>query len=179
MIDFTPMKPGAELLQEDYYPDAQVLSFSDADGNYADSLAVRGKVMVVSSYDPLKLDKGTCDRLAEFIGDAQALGFQPLVLAATTPDEINGLAADPGLLTNLYFADRKTLMTFNRSNGGVTYVDGATIVRKWASRSLPDKDTLRWLAEADSTEALVDGEQKSRLRVQAFLLYAFAVMLLL
>ena len=70
-------------------------------------------------------------------------------------------------------------MTFNRSNGGVTYVDGATIVRKWASRSLPDKDTLRWLAEADSTEALVDGEQKSRLRVQAFLLYAFAVMLLL
>ena len=179
MIDFTPMKPGAELLQEDYYPDAQVLSFSDADGNYADSLAVRGKVMVVSSYDPLKLDKSTCDRLAEFIGDAQALGFQPLVLAATTPDEINGLAADPGLLTNLYFADRKTLMTFNRSNGGVTYVDGATIVRKWASRSLPDKDTLRWLAEADSTEALVDGEQKSRLRVQAFLLYAFAVMLLL
>ena len=52
-------------------------------------------------------------------------------------------------------------------------------MRKWASRSLPDKDTLRWLAEADSTEALVDGEQKSRLRVQAFLLYAFAVMLLL
>jgi len=179
MVEFTPLKPGAELLQERYYPDAQVLSFSDAEGEYADSLAVHGKVLIVSSYDPLKLDKETCDKLADFIDMAQGMGYQPLILAATTPDEINGLASDPRLLTNLYFADRKTLLTLNRSNGGVTLVECATIVRKWAVRSLPDKETLQRLSEMDSTEALVDGENKSRLRVQAFLLYAFAVMLLL
>jgi len=179
MIDFTPLKPGAELLQDEYYPDAQVLSFSDANGDYVDSLASHGRVMVVSSYDPLKLDKAACDKLADFIEDAQAAGFQPLILAATTPDEINGLASDPRLLTNLYFADRKTLLTLNRSNGGATLIEDATIVGKWAVRSLPDKEKLKWLAEVDSTEALVDGEQKSRLRVQAFLLYSFAVLLLL
>lgn len=179
MMDFTPFKPGAELLQDEYVPDAQILSFSDAEGVYADSLASHGNVMVVSAYDPLVIPEAVRANLADFTDIAEAAGFRVLMLAATTPDNIDGLASDPRLLTNLYFADRKTLLTLNRSNGGITLIEDGQIVRKWASRSLPDKETLASLAASDQTEILIESESRSRLRVQAFLLYTFAVMLLL
>ena len=44
-------------------------------------------------------------------------------------------------------ADRKSLMTLNRSNGGAVYFNDGTIVAKWANVELPEADLAAVLDE--------------------------------
>ena len=72
-----------------------------------------------------------------------------------------------------------TLITLNRSNGGVTYIDGGMIIRKWAKKTLPDLPELAMLSDEDPTDTFIGRDTKVSLAFQGFLLYVFAVMLLL
>ena len=92
---------------------------------------------------------------------------------------MESLTAIPEVLSSTYFADRKKLLTLNRSNGGATYLDDGLIVAKWSRRRLPDRDKLAALSGEDAAESLLTENNGSRLKFQAFLLYVFAVMLLL
>ena len=50
---------------------------------------------------------------------------------------------------------------------------------KWGVRQLPDREDLASLAGTDVTESLLSENNGDRVKLQAFLLYVFAVMLLL
>lgn len=170
MMDFTDRALGEDI-------DIPHFSFYDANGEYCDSLAVSGNVMLVSVYDVKAMDEKAWGRTAEFFDEVSSNGINALLLTASVPDNIVGIPQS--LLSSVYFGDRKEYMTLNRSNGGATYVSDGLIVQKWASRSLPDSEHLQWLLETDPTEAMMRTSSSSRLRVQGFLLYVFAVMLLL
>ena len=165
--DYTPMNSGAELgIQgEAGLEDLPTLSFFNEEGEYCDSLAVTSDVMIVSLYNPSSFRKW--DKLQEFVSDAQEAGFRTLVLASDyTP-------------ADSYFADRRALMTLNRSNGGVTYVSDGHIVTKWPAISRPSAEKLAGIAQTDPDQILSDSLSKSKLSFQGYLLYVFAVMLLL
>ena len=168
--DYTDFKPGVEL-------DEQPLFFYDANYVYADSLASGGNVLVVSAYDKLK--KEDTDRLAEFARMASENGFTTLLLMATTPDEMAEQGVNPALLARTYFADRKELLTLNRSNGGATYISDGQIIRKWAFRSLPSSDELAGIKEKAPMDVLLARQNRTRALFQGFTLYLFAVLLLL
>ena len=170
-VDFTPLAPGAELLSENSAPDAEVFSISDAGGVYRDELVTEGRVLVVSLYEPDRLSEDRILAVREFVASASANGFTPLVVASAQPSD--------HIADNLYTGDRKSLMTMNRSNGGATYIYDGQIIRKWPVRSLPSGEELAGLAGQDPTEAMLAGNSAPRLKLQAFLLYVFAVMLLL
>lgn len=180
MQDFTPLAPGVEIMQPDdeYATDAPMLSFCDANGNYCDEMVFGKNLILISAYDPEKLDEQRWDKIADFIMETRRVGLEPLLLVASTPDEITDYVRRVEALSMVYFADRRMLMTLNRSNGGATFIADGQIVNKWAVRVLPDREELEWLASTDSTEVLMDATAKPRLRLQAFLLYVFAVLLL-
>lgn len=178
-MDFTPFAPGKELPSVDAGLDDATLSYCDAQGNYPDSLLLKSKVLVVSFYEPHNASEQLWEEVAQLTDQARECGISTYILAATTADDINGAASDPRLLTNLYFGDRRELMTLNRSNGGATYVENGMIVRKWSNRDLPDPVTLSYISEADSSTILVESNSAPRLKMNAFLLFTFAVMLLL
>ena len=67
----------------------------------------------------------------------------------------------------------------NRSNGGVTYFSDGNLIRKWAFRARPDMERLNELYNEDATETVIYHNAKGSLAFQGFLLYVFAVMLLL
>jgi len=157
--------------------EAVMLSFSGADGQYADSLATSGPVMIISSYHPDKLDAGKLKKLSNLALEAEQLGYTALFLSAGTPDNLASEA--PALLANSYFADPRTLMTLNRSNGGITYVRDGQIVRKWAANAVPDKTELGEILEKEPTEYMLKSSSKGKVYLQGFLLYTFAVMILL
>ena len=171
-------------LKEEYENIKINLSFYDSEGHYADSAATRGKVMIVSVYDA-RLKAQKWNRLASFICDASGEGFKPILLVASTPEEISKeigtLDAESRntLERHIYFADYKTLVTMNRSNGGLTYFSDGYLIRKWAGRSLPDRKELHEIATGDDTETIIGHSTQSSLTFQAFLLYVFAIMLLL
>ena len=155
----------------------QTLSFYDASGQYADSLATAGKVMVISAYNPGRISARRTASLEAFAQAAEIKGYTVLYLVAGTPETLE--SASPVLANLTYFADRRTLMTLNRSNGGVTYVSDGNVVAKWAAGALPDGDELSKLARRDPVEYMLKRGNRGKVRLQGFLLYTFAVMLLL
>lgn len=166
LIDFTTYNPGAEVQEED----AQ-LPVCDFYGEYVNYGSFAGKVMVISEYDPSKLSAKAVERTERLLRDAQEAGYRPVRLLSISPDQLQD---------NISFAaDRRTLMTLNRSNGGAVYIADQQIVRKWSVNNLPDSELLQELYDKNPTEAMLDRTVTDRMRVQGFLLYVFAVILLL
>lgn len=163
------------------------LSFSDAAGEYHDELAVHKDVMIVSMFRPSDADAAKWSRTASFVNDALDNGFFPLVLVSGTPESVRADFSEAGLDGNissilspvLYYADYKTLISLNRSNGGVTYFNRGYLVKKWSYSSMPDNADLAELASGDVTETFLVSDTAGSLTFQGFLLYSFAVMLLL
>ena len=184
LVDFTPFKPGAELMLPEDIDDPNdertpTLSLSDASGEYFDDLLMEGDLMVVSIYDVAKLKPRQWDKIVKLLQDAAATGYKPMVLAAASPSIMQESTSAPEVLDATYYADRKKLLTLNRSNGGASYIQEGLIVTKWGIRGLPDQEKLQELASADVTESLLSENNGDRLKFQAFLLYVFAVMLLI
>ena len=157
------------VLKEEFMDNSVGLSIYDNDGNYLDSLAAKGKVLVVSVYDP-EMKQSRWDEIHAFTKDAEAAGFLPIILTADIGQEVED---------NMYKSDYKTLITLNRSNGGVTYFSDGYLIRKWSRRSAPDIEQLNMLQTEAETETMIGHSTQSSLSFQAFLLYVFAVMLLL
>lgn len=176
-MDFTPYAPGEEI-HNSAAPEqggSPMLTFSNAEGEYCDTLAASGQVALLSVYKPSGMDGKAWSRLAGTMADAEAAGFKPLLLVAATPSSFEAPSSD---LTP-YFADRRELLTLNRSNGGLTLLSDAQIVAKWSSSGKPDFNALSITDAADATELMIQRESSQRMKVQGFLLYVFTVMLLL
>ena len=146
--------------------------YSESTGEYMDTLAIEGKIMVVSVYDP-DMSAKKWNRIENFIRRSQEAGFTTLLLTTTTEGVPAGMAA------SAFISDYKTLISLNRSNGGVTYFNDGELVRKWARANAPSKTELDELQSTDATEIAIDKDSKGSLGFQGFLLYVFAVMLLL
>ena len=163
------------------------LPFTDAEGNYRDVLAASGPVMVVSVYHPEKLSARAWNETAALLSGADGEGFTPLLLLAAAPGTVRTFlssdavdAATAQVLSDAaYYADYKTLVSLNRSNGGAVYFHEGNLIEKWARRNLPDAKRLAKLARKDATDAMVSSSTKGRLSFQAFVLYAFAALLFL
>lgn len=148
------------------------LSFYDEAGEYHDHLASEEKVMVISVYDP-SMKAGKWEKINGFVRNAEEAGFRTLILVSgEIPEQMAGQ-------DNIYHADYKTLLSLNRSNGGATYFSRGYLVRKWAERALPSPEELEDIYGEDETETIIYHDTKGSLGFQGFLLYVFAVMLLL
>lgn len=145
------------------------LSFYDTEGVYADSLAAEGPVMVISVYDT-DIRESRWARISKFMATASEAGFRPILLVSS-PDVPSDI--------RYYICDYKTLLTMNRSNGGVTYFNDGHLISKWSWRTMPDLAELEEIRDWDITETIIDENTKGSLGFQGFLLYVFAVLLLL
>lgn len=163
------------IQNKDLKSSGATLSFYDNDKEYHDSLAVQGNVMVISIYDPQMRQK-KWDAAVRMAENARESGFNPMILVAGTPEQIEGKVTDD---IPAYFSDYKTLITLNRSNAGATWLSHGYIIKKWGHRAYPDQDDLLTSIKGNSTEAILESNTKGSLLFQGFLLYVFAVMLLL
>ena len=143
-----------------------VLSFRDADGEYQDELAVLGKVMAFSVYDPEDAD---WDRIRTQAAEARISGATPLILAVPgedTPEDV-------------YLADYKPLITLNRANGGATYFNDGELISKWSPRDVPKGEKLKEVLDREPVSLSTDFITGRRIKAQGFALYLLALLLLL
>ena len=131
-------------------------------------MAVLGKVVTFSVYDPGKADWQV---IREQAADVRAQGATPLVL--TVPGE--GVPQD----FPVYYGDYKPLITLNRANGGATYIDNGEIISKWSPKDVPSGSEWTGLLERDPVDAFTDFTVKRRIKAQGFALYLLALLLLL
>ena len=143
-----------------------VLSFRDAEGEYQDELAVLGKVMVFSVYDPEDAD---WDRIRTQAAEARISGATPLIIAVPgeyTPEDV-------------YLADFKPLITLNRANGGATYFNDGELISKWSPRDVPKGEELKEVLDREPVSLSTDFITGRRIKAQGFALYLLALLLLL
>ncbi len=157
----------------------EILSFYSAADEYADSLALGRHVLAVSAYEPQKLSEDRLAGISRVLSAAEEKGFTVLFLSAGTPETISEITSDPTLVSNSYFADYRTLQTLNRSNGGAVFISDGQITSKWSVRALPDNEELDKILSSDPVEYFMKSSGKGKVRLQAFLLYTFAVMTLI
>ena len=181
MMDFTAFSLGSQILsgegsqpeEEPVATDLAVLSFSDAFGEYSDELASDGEVLIVSAYEPERLDSVQWSRIAGTVDDAFMCGIRPLILTPSAE------SVPMTLGECLYFADSKTLLTLNRSNGGATYLADGLIVDKWTARDLPSGEELTTLMSSEPMEMASSASSRGRLSFQGLLLLSAALLILL
>ena len=148
-MDFTPLKPGAMLMQAEQTPseDAPLLSV----------------------YDPDALPKELEGEIYALSESLRGSGITPLVLRSYGESEN----------VQSFNSDRRTLLTLNRSNGGATLLSDGIVIAKWSRRDYPSPASLQDLLSQDPTDAVLKENTPKRLKLQGFLLYVFAVLLLL
>lgn len=144
------------------------ISIYNKEGEYADSLLTNGRVLVVSIYKD-NISEQKLQEIEHLLNEAKSVGFQPLLLSASLDSDS----------PYHFFCDYKTLITLNRSSGGATYIDNGLIIRKWSKRTLPTPKELATISNEDSTDTFIGRDTRTNLAFQGFLLYVFAVMLLL
>ncbi|MCQ2151517.1 MAG: DoxX family protein [Bacteroidales bacterium] len=81
-----------------------------------------GGLFIISIFDPSSVKPKLKSKIEEFIVKAEKEGSEAYIFS--TEDR----------------SDRKTLITLNRSNGGITYFYDSVIVGKWGSAALDDID---------------------------------------
>ena len=177
LIDFTPLKSGVELYSESEF-EGEEISVMDSQGEYADSVLTEGKVLAISVYELSKVKPKTWQKISSLVSEASSLGYSPVLLLSSSVAQAQSAVSD-NLLGISYFCDKKTLMTLNRSNAGVSYISDGLITAKWSRHSLPDSQNLESIAAEDAADVILSRSQPASLKLQCFLLYVFAVMLLL
>ena len=150
----------------DYESSVPLFYISDSEGEYQNELLTEGKVMVVTFYEAP--GKKEIQRAVQFMKDAEAAGFTVLAVSREPV---------PGLDT--YQSDFKKLITFNRSNGGATYLKDGEIISKWPSRNLPDAGELAKIASTNTIENLIVRSSRRRITFQSIMLYSLAILLIL
>ena len=160
-------------LKEGYNDTHASLSFYEpTTGEYADSLATEGPVMIISLYKP-DISRKSWRKIEKFMAAAVNSGFRTLLLT-TSAEEL-----PEALKTSAYISDYKTLISLNRSNGGATFFLNGDLIRKWSKAGYPDTYELQDIISSDSTETSIAHYSKGSLALQGFLLYVFAILLLL
>ena len=165
-------------IRQDDFAAGTVLTLTDDAGEYCDSLATKGNVLVVSAYR--KLSAGRIEGIESLVADARAAGLTPIVLVPS--DDVLAAASEKHAALEdglVYYSDYKTLATLNRSNGGATWISDGQIVRKWSYTLRPSSEKLSAAPAEDPTALALETQSKGSLALQSFLLYVFAVLLLL
>lgn len=141
-------------------------------GNTKDFIATDGMVLITSVYDT-RISEEKWEAILRFQEEAIAAGFKSLLLVSDTeniPEHIK---------ESVYTSDYKTLISMNRSNGGVTYFNDGRLIAKWSAKSRPDQEEIHRIYSSEPDELYLEYETEGRITMQSFLLYVFAVMLLL
>ena len=148
-----------------------ILSFRDTSDVYCDRMAAEGKVVIFSAYEP---SKAPWERISAGIDAVLEAGGTPLVMLACAPSQLQDFSVPAGL--PVYFADYRSLISLNRSNGGATYLSEGEIIMKWTSKDSPSdySSIFRQNPVNLSTWIL----SRNRLKAQGFCLYLAALLIL-
>ena len=124
---------------------------------------MEGPLLAVSIYSPESLKPVNLERIEHFRQEALRYG-QEVVLYGP---------GDPYVT-----ADRKSLLTLNRSNGGAVYFDDGVIVAKWSNADLADAD-LAAVVDEDPDVVILRHRIREQLYVSIMIAGALVLLVLM
>lgn len=116
---------------------------------------LEGGFFAITIYDPEKIDKKDWEELRQFRAEALQHGAAATIYTPQGGEDLGQ-------------ADRKVMMTLNRSNGGVTYINDGVLVGKWARRNIDDIDFDEVLT-MDAEEEIIATNSSNRIFILSVL----------
>lgn len=104
------------------------LALSDTDGNYwTEELFSKENLAAIIIWNPESISNEQMEDMERFGQKAKANGVESVIFNVEGESELD---------MESYLADRKALMTLNRSNGGVVFFHKGIITEKWPSQKI-------------------------------------------
>ncbi len=143
-------------------------ALKDLQGEYVQDnlLSKADPVFFVSYYEDEDITVEDSIKLATYANYMEQLGGELYVLAASPDYQVAKV-----LPYKTFFADYKTLVSFNRSNGGLTYLANGVIVYKWAWWNFPEE--MDDILAVDYEVITVVSQMKQRILFSGFLVVVF------
>lgn len=166
-----PVRDGTAYAIGESVSDMHLLDEDGADVSY---LLGGERVVVVSVYDPSRLSKSDSAHILMLRSAAQNIGYDVVLLGS---DGAGTLAPDS------FFCDRKSLLTLNRSNGGITILSEGNVVAKRplskARHLATDTRLLEKYHYGDPVEHMISEQSRHDIIYHSFLIVVFALLSLL
>ena len=129
------------------------LSFMDSNGNGMgnDILQQEGPVFFVSIYNAEKLNNRAVEKIMQLADTLYKRNIKLYIVSSSPVEETEALLGEylnMGYDFQLLYADYKAVISFNRSNGGLTYINSGVVVDKWPRRDYP-LEQLGWILQQD------------------------------
>ncbi|MFA5850392.1 MAG: BT_3928 family protein [Bacteroidales bacterium] len=150
-------------------------AISDREGNYVtDSLiSIDGPLFITSVYNFEKLAGSDIVNIKLLNTKLKDLDLKHIILSGSSFMMMDSLNRD-SLDIKIFYTDAKTLLTMNRSNGGLIYLNDAVVTKKWSVNYLPVNSIADIINEDPELMAA-----KSRIKEQLAAEIAAAIILLL
>ena len=124
--------------------DASVdFSFMDAQGNPVGNEIVekKGPVFFISIYNAKALGPRAIKKIMTLADTLYKHNLQLYIISANTVETTQALfepyEQEDGRTYSILYSDYKAVISFNRSSGGLTYVNSGIIIKKWARENYP------------------------------------------
>ena len=124
--------------------DASVdFSFIDAEGNPIGNEIVQqdGPVFFISIYNAKALGNKAVEKIITLADSLHHHNLKLYIISANSVEETQNLFApyetEDGMTYSILYSDYKAVISFNRSSGGLTYVNSGNIIKKWARGNYP------------------------------------------
>ena len=134
--------------------DASVdFSFIDTEGNSIGNEIVQqqGPVFFISIYNARALKSKAVEKIMNLADTLYSHNLKLYIISANSVEETQALFApyeeEAGYKFDILYSDYKAVISFNRSSGGLTYVNSGIIIKKWARGNYPANDIEKILEE--------------------------------
>lgn len=122
--------------------DKLIFAISDREGSYVTDSIIgryRGATFLTIVQDVRKLTPDKISKIKEFTDSIATKRARHIIVTGSEISLTDSLFSVNGIKSEIYFSDYKTLITLNRSNGGVVFVFDNEVIKKWSVNRLPAK----------------------------------------
>lgn len=172
LVDNAGYEPSSVIVSESLMDDVENPLFfmvMDRYGNDCSDVILDGKTAVISIYNPSKLSQAQRLHLSDLAASCLMYDINPVVVSTAQIDI-------PGV--DCYLGDYKSIISLNRVNGGVTFLDNGYIIDKHGIGFRPDDSVLERIATSTPEAAYATSSSHQSYVLLSFIAAALLAMLL-
>ncbi|WP_373520514.1 BT_3928 family protein [Aquiflexum sp.] len=132
------------LVNEDALPKISDFAVWNADGDFTDEI-LTGKKAVILVTNMSKLNTSYLEEIDAMIAGLKGTEIIPLLVAASSEDEIEWLISSRAWGIEGYQGDATVIKTIMRSNPGIMLLDQGVVLKKYHFRNTPTSEEVKGL----------------------------------
>jgi hypothetical protein len=139
-LEFVEMK----LLNEDALPKISDFAVWNDEGTFTEEI-LQGKKLVILVTNMAKINTDHLEKIDELLAGLAGMDIEPVLVAASSTDEINQLVQSRSWQIKSYQGDATVIKTIMRSNPGTMILSDGVVVKKYHYRNTPSADEVKEL----------------------------------